>query len=122
MSWLYERFSVMSDTGEIVTATREFGQWTVRFPRAIQTSAYTNAMWADAFYKVNDMQSPEVLILGLGGGGAVKELHQKFHDCRLTAVERDSAMLQIARCLSLWSPYPAPECVHADAKEFLSRT
>jgi len=72
MSWLYERFSTRSARGDIITATRLCGSWTVRFSRAIQTNPYTDVMWGEALGRLPPYHAPDTLVLGLGGGGAAR--------------------------------------------------
>jgi spermidine synthase len=55
---------------------------------------YTRAMMLGAVFMPDPRQA---LILGLGGGSLARALHSHFPRCRITAVERRSAVVDVAR-------------------------
>lgn len=120
MSWIYENITTPSEIEGTIRAERRFGEWSVRYDRAIQTNRYTNAMWAYSCTKVPG-NAKNILLLGLGGGGAVKKLYQHFPGSHITAVEYDSAMIAIAKRLRLSKPYPLPQIIHGEADTILAQ-
>lgn len=121
MSWFYERLHKKSLGGADIFALRLFGRWSVRFDRAIQTNSYTDTMWTDAFAKIPMHQNMHILVLGLGGGGAIKEVYECFPHSTVTAVEYDPAMIAIAKHASMWAPYKAPAIVEDDAENAIKK-
>ncbi len=117
MSWLYERRVYPSERNGEITVTRRLGQWSVAVGGYNQSSPDVNAIWRDAFRRVKGtvVEKPRVLMLGLGAGGTVKELHRIFPYCRITAVEYDAVMIKLADGLKLYEPYPAPSVLEGDA-------
>ncbi len=120
MGWLYERHIYPSTRNGTLIARRLLGRWKVSTNGVIQTNAYTNQMWYEAFKRVESYKQPqliqEALMLGLGGGGAVKPLHTIFSTVRLTAIEDDLDMIQLAHTLRLNEPAPFPEIIAGDAR------
>ncbi len=55
-------------------------------------TAYEQAMAAWQLFAPYLTQADEVLVLGLGGGSAVKHLHQQFEQPRITVVESSEAV------------------------------
>jgi spermidine synthase len=125
MSWLYERYTKVSKENGTILVQKNFGQWRVLVKDAVQTSPYTATMFTDAFKRVSAKVGPHqirtALMVGLGGGSAIKPLHTTFADCTLTAIECDSEMIAIAQDLNLYKPFPFPTIIHADARDAVSR-
>jgi len=61
-----------------------------------ESTHYTGAMWRQALGHLPDeFDAKRILMLGLGGGSAVRSLLRKFKNCELVIVEWDPAMIQI---------------------------
>lgn len=88
-----------------------------------QTSTRYADLWNDAFVRSAELLNTKVsnvLMLGLAGGGALSAIHATYPGCRITAVEFDPVMVDIAKDLHTNKPYPFPDVIVADAKEALS--
>lgn len=117
--WLFERRHRPSEKNGLLTIRRYFGRSEVRAGGYQQTGERLNAIWRDALTRVKESVAPRpnILLLGLGAGGILKELRTAFPGCRVKAVEHDAAMIALARELRLYEPYPEPAILHADAGE-----
>lgn len=73
--------------------------------------------------KVRADRAAEVLILGLGGGSAVPLLRKKYgYYAKITAVELDSAVIEIAKKEFGINEYQPLELLCLDAENFVSST
>lgn len=119
--WFYERHLIPSTENGSIDARRVLGAWHVWVYGCQQTGGYVHAMWKDALRRVNERAPVQhILMLGLGGGGEVKQFYKRFPGCRIIAVEHDREMLSLARRFSLWRPFPPPRMLHADAADALA--
>lgn len=119
-TWLYSNEARPSEKNPGLRLKRALGAWEVEVSDTTQTGPYTNSMWKDAFRRVARARNPDVhtaLLLGLGGGGAIRPLHERFLSVRLTAVEYDPAMVKIAKEIGLWKPFPFPNVILGDVRE-----
>ena len=84
-----------------------------------QTSEGLNAIWRDAFHRAESFVSnkPEVLVLGLGGGGILREIYDIWPSASITAIEYDAEMIKIAHELKFFGEFPIPEIICDDAGE-----
>ncbi|MBV9349489.1 MAG: class I SAM-dependent methyltransferase [Patescibacteria group bacterium] len=125
MSWLLEVKKRQSEKNGSITALRRFGKWTVYVNGCQQTGSEVHAMWKDAFKRVRRRSESgliqKILMLGLGGGGEVKTLHEFFPDASLTVVEYDPEMITLAKELRLYRPFPFPQVICEDAKTALAK-
>ncbi len=63
-----------------------------------QTTLYTNRMWKMALLHVpKSAPIKHVLLLGLGSGGIMPALFNRYPKCRVTVVEWDPAMIDLAK-------------------------
>jgi len=117
MHWVYEEVKKNSAYNGTIVARRVLGSWEVHVGDSIQTSDYTNAMWADACRRVHARGMPvnNILMLGLGGGGAIKPLHEMFSNCKIKVVEIDPAMVEVAKAICLYKPHQFPPTMVGDA-------
>ncbi len=61
-----------------------------------QSTDYIIDMWRDAFtYLPHTFSAQRILMLGLGGGSAIKEMRRRFPGCDITVVEWDSVMIEL---------------------------
>jgi spermidine synthase len=84
-----------------------------------QTSEGLNAIWRDAFNRAQSFvtDKPKVLVLGLGGGGILREIYDMWPSASITVIEYDSEMIKIAHELKFYGEFPVPEIICADAGE-----
>jgi spermidine synthase len=86
-----------------------------------QSGEGLNAIWRDALKRALPVAAlePRVLILGLGGGGMLREVYSLFPDCTITAIEHDPEMVRITKELKYYEPHAEPEIILSDAREAL---
>jgi len=73
-----------------------FGKSSVFVNGFDQSTDYIVFMWREAFRHLPEAFSAQsVLMLGLGGGSAIKEIRNRFPGCEITVVEWDQAMIDI---------------------------
>lgn len=123
-NWFYSKEERVSKKNPGLRLVRSFGSWEVRVGDTIQTGPYTNAMWKDAFRRTAKMRPVNVhtgLLLGLGGGGAVKPFFIRFPGGKLLAVEFDPAMVEVANEIGLYKPFPLPEVTLGDVREIVPK-
>lgn len=117
MKWIYERFIRPGKRDIIVSRT--LGSWEIRVNGCGQTTPYTNAMWEDAYSRIEGRPINHVLLLGLGAGGSIPIAHRRFPRCRITAVEYDPQMISLTRELKLYKPWDFPNVIEGDAATIL---
>ncbi len=84
-----------------------------------QTSAYTHAMWSDALDRLDMPAAQAILMLGLGAGGEIRQLYERFPSSHITALEYDPAMIALTKELKLYSPHPEPAVLQGDAADII---
>ncbi|MBI3573677.1 hypothetical protein HY090_01360 [Candidatus Kaiserbacteria bacterium] len=121
MSWFSEIRVRQSEKNGTITATRRLGVWSVVVDGCVQTGPETRWMWRDGFEKLRHYlfgrKIRTILILGLGAGGEIRDLHRLFPGCRITAVEYDETMVSLAKELNLNHLHPFPDVICADARD-----
>lgn len=121
INWFYETHTRSSKKNGAITATRTLGEWRVAVGTTGQTTPYLRKMWHGAFRKIQShatTQIREVLMLGLGGGGEIQTLHTYFPGCKVSVIEFDEAMIDLAHTLKLYGK-KVPTILHGDAAEIL---
>jgi spermidine synthase len=74
------------------------------------------------YHLPKNFKPKSILFLGLGGGSNVIYAHQKFPDAKLTAIEIDPQMVEIANNFyELNKKVPKLEIVIADALDFINK-
>lgn len=123
MKWFRERHTRQSEKNERIDIARTFGVWEVVVNNTGQTTPYTHSMWEDAFIRLKKRGNAarSVLMLGLGAGGQIKQLHQAFPGCTVTVVEYDPEMIRIAGELALHKPFPFPTILQGDARDVVQK-
>lgn len=114
MLWNEKRHS--QQNGEI-TVYEGLGGAQVIVDGYSQTSEGLNAIWRDAFHRAESFvtDTPRVLVLGLGGGGIVREIYDMWPRASITAIEYDPEMIKITHELKFYGDFPVPEIICADA-------
>jgi SAM-dependent methyltransferase len=124
MSWFSETKTIPSEKNGVIVATRRWGRWQVTVDGCEQTGREVHAMWehalAEAVAHRGIQPVKNVLMLGLGGGGEIKNIYEHFPGAKLTVVEYDPAMIELARSLSLYRPFPFPRIICENAAETLA--
>lgn len=120
--WFFENSWRSSQKNGALKLRRRFGRWYIWAHGYKQSSPGVNAIWRNACKRVRHalpQKDLNILMLGLGAGGAIKELHLLFPQCRITAVEYDQAMIDLMQELRLFAPYPAPVVLYGDARKIV---
>lgn len=120
MSFLYETRTYPSEKNGQIRCSRVLGTWSVSAGGNGQTTPYTNRMWKLALNRVPKKGIKRVLMLGLGAGGTIELLHQRFKNCKVTVIEWDPVMVQIAQELGFITKHP-PQIILGDALQELPK-
>lgn len=95
-----------------------FATW---HPRRLCTGYSWDALSAAALFHPHSSGPKKILLLGLAGGTMLRILKKLLPDARITAVEIDGELVDIARHHMPW-PADACEVVVGDAYRYLKRT
>jgi len=108
---------VSEKNGEIV-CVRFFGSWRVLVGGYEESSPYMRRLWQYALRRVpKNVPIKKVLILGLGAGQNISQLHQRFLKCKITAIEWDPVMVEIANQLKMYPQEWRPQILLADVEQ-----
>jgi len=103
MSWLFEAKRYYSPNNGVIVCRRFLGQWWVFVEGYDQSSPYIKNMWRGALRRLPlNFTAGRVLLLGLGAGSIINDLHSRFVDASITAVDYDAIMVNIAKELQLF--------------------
>ncbi|MDO8517740.1 MAG: hypothetical protein Q7S26_00395 [bacterium] len=130
MQWFLETSQRESEKNGRIIVRQEPGYPRVLVDGYSETSIGLNEIWYDALVRLPVRQAgaqahlPEkvanILILGLGAGGMLKEVYTLFPHCHITAVEHDPEMVALTKELKLYEPFPLPNIVEEDAGAYVS--
>ncbi|MCX6743966.1 MAG: methyltransferase domain-containing protein [Candidatus Parcubacteria bacterium] len=115
MSWIYEKWTVDSEYSGPIECSRFLGRWQICAGGCFQTANYTINMWRKVLKRLSKIHVKQVLILGLGAGGNIKQLYKKFPKCQITAIELDPAMVNISQRTFLRQVKRQPRIITGDA-------
>lgn len=116
MSWLYEHHQFESEKNGYIDCYRRLGQWEVIVGGFGETAPYLQKLWRQAFDRIPKKASiKKVLVIGFGAGGNVRQLHDRFPDCAITAIEWDPVMVEIASLIKLFPADLLPRIIVDDA-------
>ncbi len=91
---IFNQKTMTSEKNGKIVVCSTFGKSDVFVGGFHQSSGYIQRMWRKALKHVpRSVPIKTVLMLGLGGGSAVRELQKRFHDCVITVIEWDPAMI-----------------------------
>ncbi len=108
--------TIVSEKNGPIMVTRFFGSVKVIVAGYEQSGRYLRLMWRDALQRVPETVAVRrVLLLGLGGGISIGEIHLRFHDVTVTAVEWDPMMVDIAQNEGLIREAEMPKIIVGDA-------
>ena len=125
MNWLHETSTRQSEKNGLITVKQEPGYPRVLVDGYSETSIGLNEIWRDALLRTQShlLEKVEnVLILGLGAGGMIKEVHNLFPHCTTTTVEHDPEMIALTKELKLYEPFALPNIVESDAGAYVYTT
>ncbi len=105
-----------------ITLSQTPERTTVVVGGAQQSGPELNRIWQLSLERVGQSipHNPRVLVLGLGAGGVLTEIHSLFPSAAFVAVEHDPAMVVLTRELRYFAPHEEPRIIEADAAEALA--
>lgn len=104
--------------GNLVLGRDLFWQPFIQSKGFFQSGQYMNGLWKRALRKIPRQASiKRVLLLGYGAGGTNHLICRRFPQARITAIEWDVAMIELAKKLSLHRPNELTELKIGDAKQ-----
>lgn len=108
MNWLYSRKTIQSEKNGRIDVARIFGRTTVYAGGFEQSGPYVEGLWKRALQEIpQQVEVKNVLMLGLGGGSALRLLNKAYPHARIVVVEWDPVMLHIAKELHMYSREPS---------------
>lgn len=120
MSWFSEHFQITSEKNGLIDCRCSLGEWEINVKGYGETAPYLHTMWQQAFTLLPEKSEiKNILIIGYGAGGNVAQLHKTFPDCKITAIEWDPVMVEIADYIKLHPNKLRPEILIGDAAEIL---
>ncbi len=122
MSWLYEHSIVPSEKNGPIIVDRFLGNWSIHVGGFHETTTYLGDMWRSVFRKLPSSWKPKrILMLGLGAGGEVRTLKQRFRKAEITVVEWDEAMVGVAKKCKLFRWDKRVTVITSDAAEAVAK-
>ncbi|MEI7511865.1 MAG: hypothetical protein WCK01_00170 [Candidatus Uhrbacteria bacterium] len=116
MSWLIDAFEQKSEKNGLIHVRRWFGFWRVTVNGYDQSSYYIRKMWQGALEQLpRPFRAKQILLLGLGAGSVIRDLHKRFPGCQVTVIEWDPEMVTLAHRLNMFSLKQAPRILTGDA-------
>lgn len=116
MSWLFERKLYQSEKNGLILCKKLFGHWEVFVDGFYQSAPYIKKMWRTGLRQVaQTIPVSRILVLGLGAGSVINDLHSRFPAASITAIEYDPTMVVIARQLEMFDQKLAVNILVADA-------
>lgn len=107
MSWLFEVKRFASEKNGQIICRKFLGQWWIFVDSYDQSSPYIKKMWRSALKRIPPTTKvTNTLLLGLGGGSIVDDLATKYPKSRLTVIEYDPVMVEIARETQMFTTKP----------------
>ena len=98
---IFNQKTIGSEKNGKIVVRSTFGKTDIFVGGFHQSSGYIQTMWRKALKQIpKSAPIKTVLMLGLGGGSAVRELQKRFQGCAITVVEWDQEMISLYRQLN----------------------
>lgn len=106
-----------------ITVISQFGQNSISVDNLTQTGPIIDGLWKFAVKKVllRKLQPENILILGVGGGSIIRILRNYFPQARITGIEIDKKMIDIAKKYFYLDKYQASIIID-DAFNFVQKS
>jgi spermidine synthase len=101
-----------------ISVVRGFRRPEIEVDGYLQSGTYMKNLWRAALRRVG-VPVKHVLLLGLGGGSAICEIHRRFPGCQIVVVEWDEVMIELAHRLRLFPANLVRRIILGDAVEVL---
>lgn len=100
-------FTVPSEKNGLITVEQFLGCTKVWAGGFEQSGPYVTKLWRQALtHMPKNQKVADILIVGLGGGCSLRTIEKRYPDARITVVEWDRAMVDIALRLHLFTRMP----------------
>ncbi len=104
-----------------IVLTRGWWRPEIEVDGYVQSGRYMKLLWRSALKQLEpQFVATEVLMLGLGAGSAIREVHARFAAPRVTALEWDETMIELAGSSRFYPKSMEPVIVFGDAITKLS--
>ena len=102
LALLFPVETIRSEKNGDITIQRMLGAVRIMVGGCFQSGPYIDELFRLMTSRVPKKQRVDhVLLLGLGGGGALREIHARFPKAHITAVEYDPVMVDLAKTVYL---------------------
>lgn len=91
---------------------------------SVQSGRYIQSLWKKAFHVFGvsgSLKWNNILVLGVGGGTVIELLHNQFPNARITGVDIDPVIIDIAKKYFLTGDIAYIHFISADAKKFVEQ-
>jgi len=102
----------------------EYGKRKLLVNGSVQSGRYIRSLWKGAFKAFgisNKKKWKNILVLGVGGGTVIELLHDQFPDARITAVDIDPVIIDIAKKYFLTGDISYIHFIAADAEKYVQQ-
>ena len=111
---------IASDKNGLIKIKKNWWSTDVMVNGYFQSGPYVTSLWKKVLKKVKiEKKVQTILMLGLGGGDGLKVIVPKFSQAKITAVDFDPKMVEIAERLIFNTMNYYPEVMTEDAEEAL---
>lgn len=125
-SYFIPRFVLQSHSSyndEILVVEKE-GEFNLLVGGSFQSGKYMRGIWKKTFdtFQLKNLSVSSILVLGVGGGTAIKLFQTLFPQTQIDAVEIDNTILTIADSYFDLKESETLHLIEGDAKKFLTRS
>lgn len=102
----------------------EYGERKLLVNGSVQSGRYIRKLWQGAFKKFGISENrnwKKILVLGVGGGTIIQLLHAKFPKARITAVDIDQKIIDVAKKYFLTGDTTYVNFIIEDAKKYVQK-
>ena len=102
LALLFPVETIRSEKNGAITIQRILGAVRIMVGGCFQSGPYIDELFRLMISRIPKKHSvQQVLLLGLGGGGALREIHARFPKAHVIAIEYDPVMVEIAKTIYL---------------------
>jgi spermidine synthase len=102
----------------------EFGMRKLLVNGSVQSGRYIQSLWKAAFKAFGiskNLKWNTILVLGVGGGTVIELLHSQFPSARITGVDIDPMIIDIAKKFFLTADHSYIHFIAVDAKKYIRK-
>ncbi len=117
---MYTLEYVHSDKNGDILVKHLFGHIEILVNGYYQSGEYMRKLWKRAVRRVpHDQPVHQILMLGLGGGSSLNDLHARFPEAKLTIIEWDPVMVELSKKLGYFDKALKPTILIGDAVDLI---